>query len=155
MLSRPFCEGACCAYMAGMSGYPPFDGLAETAAALIVILSAIVSLVSSSTRWRFVDAGQARAKDLCELTGILDPREIQDTFGPPDMGRVWRQVTRTDIYAARRPLGHLLSNEWVDYGCLIIAAASFFLDHSLLNLALLVCVGIQVTGWVVSARLPQ
>lgn len=137
-----------------MSGYPPFDGLAETAAALIVILSAIVSLISSSTRWQFVAAGQARAKDLCELTGILDPRELQDTFGPPDMGRVWRSVTRADILSARRPLGHLLSNEYVDYGCLFVAGASFFFDHSLLNLALLACVAIQVTGWVVSARLP-
>ncbi|MEL6753589.1 MAG: hypothetical protein AAFO57_06155, partial [Pseudomonadota bacterium] len=120
-----------------MSGYPPFDGLAATAAALVVIISAIISLVGSSARWRAVSLGVAGPQDLCELTGITDPSQLQDTFGPPDMGRVWRHVTEVEVKAARRPLGHLMSNAGVDWACIGVAAASFFFTHPLMNLALL------------------
>ncbi|MEM1105938.1 MAG: hypothetical protein AAGH87_06070 [Pseudomonadota bacterium] len=141
--------------MGAMSGYPPFDGLAATAAALVVILSAIISLVGASTRWRAVRLGAAGPADLCELTGITDPRELQDTFGPPDMGRVWRAVTPADIKAARRPLGHLLSNAGVDWACIAVAAASFFLSGPLMTLALVTALAAQVTSWVITARLPR
>ncbi|MCI4646121.1 MAG: hypothetical protein MRY64_15170 [Hyphomonadaceae bacterium] len=138
-----------------MSGYPPFDGLAATAAALVVILSAIISVIAAGARWRAVDLGQARAQDLCELTGILSPEILQDTFGPPDMGRVWRQVTRADVKAARRPLGHLMSNEIFDYVCLGIAVASFLINHPLMNLALLAAFAAQVASWVFATQVPK
>lgn len=140
---------------AAMSGYAPFDGLMATAAALVVILSAIVSLVGSGARWRAVELGRARAQDLSELTGITDPRDLQDVFGPPDMGRVWRTVRAVDVRAARRPLGHLISNELVDWGCMAIAVLSFFWRPALMEIALVAAVVVQVTGWVVSTRLPR
>lgn len=138
-----------------MSGYPPFDGLTATAAALVVIISAIISLVGSSARWRAVQLGMAGPQDLCELTGITDPSKLQDTFGPPDMGRVWRTITEADVRAARRLLGHLMSNAGVDWACIGVAALSFFLSHPLMNLALLTALAAQVSSWVVAARLPR
>lgn len=138
-----------------MSGYGPFDGLAGTAAALVVILLAIVSLAGTSTRRRLVAAGQARARDLCELTGITDPRVLQDVFGPPDMGRVWRHVRLVDIERARRPLGYLISHDGVDWACIAVAAASFFLAHRLMDVALLLALVAQVTGWLAASRLPR
>ncbi|NBC20137.1 MAG: hypothetical protein GVY06_03665 [Alphaproteobacteria bacterium] len=138
-----------------MSGYPPFDGLAATAAALIVILSGIVSLLGTGARRRAVELGQATPLDLCELTGITDPGRLQDVFGPPDMGRVWRQVSMDDIRRARRPLGHLISNDLIDWGSLAIAFVSFFFRHPLMEVALLACVAVQVSSWVAAMRLPR
>ena len=138
-----------------MSGYPPFDGLAATAAALIVILSGIVSLLGTGARRRAVELGQATTLDLCELTGITDPKMLQDVFGPPDMGRVWRGVSMRDIYRARRPLGHLISNELIDWGTMAIAALSFFTRHPLIEAALLASVALQVASWFAAARLPR
>lgn len=138
-----------------MSGYGPFDGLTATVAALVVILSAIVSLVGSSARWRAVAHGHARAQDLCELTGITDPRELQDTFGPPEMDRVWRSVTTADVRAARRPLGHLMSNDMVDWACVAIAVLSFLWRHPVVELALMAAFLVQVVSWVLATRLPR
>lgn len=138
-----------------MSGYPPFDGLAATAAALIVILSAIVSLLGSGTRRRAVELGQATTLDLCELTGITDPSQLQDVFGPPDMGRVWRSVTLQDIQRERRPLGHLISNDSLDWAGIAVATASFFWRHPMIEVLLIMFVVLQVTSWFAAARLPR
>jgi hypothetical protein len=138
-----------------MSGYPPFDGLAVTAAALIVILSAIVSLLGSGARRRAVELGQATTLDLCELTGITDPTQLQDVFGPPDMGRVWRSVTLQDILRERRPLGHLISNDAIDWAGIAVATVSFFWRPPLIELLLIVCVALQVASWVAASRLPR
>ena len=138
-----------------MSGYAPFDGLAATAMALVVIISAIISLVAAGARWRAVSLGAARAQDLAELTGIFDPRVLQDVFGPPDLGRVWRHVTPVEIKAARRPLGHLMSNEAIDWACMGVAVASFFLVHPLVSLALMTALGAQLASWGLAMRVPK
>ncbi len=138
-----------------MAGYPPLDGLASTVAALSVILLALVSLAGTAARRQAVEAGAARMQDLCELTGILDPRQLQDVFGPPDMDRVWRHVRMADIAAARRPLGHLISNDAVDGLAIAMAAASFLVRHPLVDIALIAALAAQVTGWLAAARLPR
>ncbi|MEL6473166.1 MAG: hypothetical protein AAFQ21_03720 [Pseudomonadota bacterium] len=138
-----------------MSGYAPFDGLTATAAALAIMLSAIVSLVGSAARRRAVLLGEARTQDLCELTGIMNPRALQDVFGPPDMGRVWRHVTLAEVNAARRPLGRVISDPLVDYACIAVALLSFLSDHVLVELALLIALGVQTLSWIAAARLPR
>ncbi|MEO1100597.1 MAG: hypothetical protein AAFW65_02005 [Pseudomonadota bacterium] len=138
-----------------MSGYTPFDSLTATAAALAVILSALVSLIGSSARRRNVEMKVASVQDLCELTGITDPRALQDVFGPPDMGRVWRTVSLPDVMAARRPLGRLISDPVVDWACITVAALSFFSSYFLIELALLIAVIAQVGGWIAASRLPR
>ena len=138
-----------------MSGYGPFDGLAQVAAALATILRALVSLAGSAQRRDAVALAQARVQDLCELTGITDPRQLQDVFGPPDMGRVWRHVTMADIVRARRPLGHLISDDRLDWACIGIAALSFFIGAALMDLLLLSALTAQIAGWVLATQLPR
>jgi len=135
-------------------GFGSIDALTGMAAAIAVILSAIVSLVGTSARERAVSLGQARIADLCELTGILEPKALQDIFGPPTMNGLWPTVTMTRIRKARRPLGYLLSDGRLDYACMAVAAASIFTDHPLMDLALGVAVTVQVAGWVAAVRLP-
>ncbi len=131
------------------------DGLAATAMALAVILSAIVSSVASSTRRQAVLLAEAKVQDLCELTGIMDPRELQDIFGPPNLARVWSHLTLKQVLAERRPAGHIISSQWVDGGSALIAFASFFIGHPLFSLALVVVFLIQIAGWVLVFRLPK
>jgi len=135
-------------------GFGSIDALTGMAAAIAVILSAIVSLVGTSARERTVRLGQARIADLCELTGILEPKALQDVFGPPTTNGVWPTVTMSRIRTARRPLGHLLSDNRVDYACMAVAAASIFIDHPLMDLALGAAVLVQVSGWLAAVRLP-
>ncbi|MEO0881631.1 MAG: hypothetical protein AAFY34_02760 [Pseudomonadota bacterium] len=138
-----------------MSFTSPIDGLAAVALALAVILSAIVSLITSSVRREAVRQGQATAQALCELTGILDPKALQDVFGPPDMGRVWRRVTLPQVMQARMPMGHLISGQGVDIACIIVAVLSFISDHILVGLALTLAVSVQAVGWIMATRLPK
>ena len=134
---------------------PLVDGLAATAMALAIILSAIVSSVASSARKQAVIMAEAKVQDLCELTGIMDPRELQDVFGPPNMGRIWQNITLAQVMAARRPAGHVISSQAVDGGCALVAALSFFLGHPLVSLALVAAFCLQIAGWVLVYRLPK
>jgi len=138
-----------------MSGYGPFDGFTLTAIALAVVLSAIVSLLGTSTRKRNIALGEAQAADLAEMTGIRDPKRLLEVFGPPDMGRVWRHVTLLDVRRARTPEGWLISSDLVDYGCIAVAALTPFVSGPLMQGLLLAALAIQVAGWVVSTRLPK
>jgi hypothetical protein len=108
--------------MHAMSGYGPFDGFTLVAIALAVFLSALVSLIGTSGRKRNIALGEAQVGDLAEMTGIRDPKRLQEVFGPPDMGRVWRSVTLLDVRRARTPEGWLMSSDLVDYGCIAAAA---------------------------------
>ena len=138
-----------------MGGYPPYTGFTEFAIALGVILSAIVSLLGTSSRKRMVAMGEARLQDLSEMTGILDPKELFAIFGPPDMGRVWRNVTLLDIRRARAPAGWIMSSDLVDYACVLAAVIGILFNHSLIPLLLLGALGVQAAGWIVSARVPK
>ena len=143
------------AYIGGMSGYGPFDGFTIAAIAVAVILSALVSLIGTSARKRTVALGEAKAEDLAEMTGIIDPKQLLAAFGPPDMGRVWRTVTLLDVRKARQPQGWLMSSDLVDYGCAGVAVLAFFVSHPLVYGALLFALCVQIGGWVVSTRLPK
>lgn len=138
-----------------MYGFSIFDGPAEAAVAVGILLSAIVSLIGISMKHRTIALGHAKTQDLCELTGITDPRLLQDIFGPPDMGMVWKYVSMEDIYSARRPIGHLMSNPIVDYCCIAVAILGILTDHGLIDLGLLIALVIQVTSWVIAFRLPK
>ena len=141
--------------MGAMGGYPPYEGFTEIAMALGVILSAIVSLLGTSTRRQSIAMGEARMPDLAEMTGILDPKQILAVFGPPDMGRTWPRVTLFEVRKARMPLGWLMSSDLVDFGCIAAALAAVWLAHWTSDLALLGAVGVQFAGWIASTRVPK
>ena len=138
-----------------MGGYPPYTGFTEFAIALGVILSAIVSLLGTSSRKRMVATGEARLQDLSEMTGILDPKQLFAVFGPPDMGRIWRNVTLHDVRQARAPAGWLMSSDLVDYACILAALAGMVFNYPFIPLLLLGALGVQLAGWIVSARVPK
>lgn len=138
-----------------MSGYGPFDGFTMVAIALAVVLSSLVSLIGTSSRKRNIALGEAQVGDLAEMTGIRDPKRLQEVFGPPDMGRVWRTVTLLDVRRARTPEGWLMSSDLVDYACIAAAVLALLVPFRLMPGFLLVALGIQVAGWIVSTRLPR
>ena len=136
-------------------GFGSIDALTGVAAALAVMLSAIVSLVGTSSRERLVKLGQARVADLCELSGILEPGALQDVFGPPTMQGTWPTVTLERIERERRLPGYLLSDNRVDYVTMAVAALSLFINQPLMDLALGAALVTQVAGWVIATRLPR
>lgn len=139
-----------------MIGSADYNALAATVSAIGVIVSVLISLVLRSSRRLAVEEQRATAQDICELTGIDDPAELQDTFGPPTMHtRIWQSVTLEDIERERRPLGFLIANDWLDYACLGVALASFFWRGPLVYLFLWTAISIQAAGWIASARLPR
>ena len=89
------------------------------------------------------------------MTGIRDPKKLQEAFGPPDMGRVWRTVTLFDVRRFRQPQGWLMSSDIVDYACLGIVALAIFVSHPFVGAGLVAALVIQVAGWIVSFGLPK
>lgn len=151
----PADESLSAPYMGRMGGYPPYAGFTETAMAIAVILSAVVSLIGTSARKRNVSLGEARLSDLAEMTGILDPRHLLQVFGPPGMGHTWPSVTLLEVRRARAPLGWLMSSDLVDYACILAAIAGLWVSHWTAPLALLTAVGVQLAGWIASTRVPK
>ena len=138
-----------------MSGYGPLDGLALAAIALSVMLSAFVSLLGTSMRERNVAAGEATSADLAELTGISDPKQILQIFGPPDMGRVWRTVNLTEIHRARTRAGWLISSHLVHYACMASVALAVLVRNPLTQGLVLIALFVQIAGWVLASRMPK
>ena len=139
-----------------MIGSALYNDLATTVSAIGVILSVLVALVLRSARRLAVEEQRASSQDLCELTGIDEPGELQDAFGPPELQtRLWRSVTLEDVERERRPIAFLIANDWLDYICAGVAIASFFWRGPLVYLFLWGAVAIQVSGWIISARLPR
>ncbi|MAI90267.1 hypothetical protein [Ponticaulis sp.] len=129
-------------------------GSAEPIFAIAVALSAIVSLIGTGARKQAVTEGRARASDLCELTGIMEPRALQDVFGPPTMNGLY-QTTLKRVSEVRQPMGLLMSEDRLDLACIAIAVVSFVISHQLTGLFVLLSAGYQLAGWVVSNRLPK
>jgi len=139
-----------------MIGSALYNDLATTVSAIGVIVSVFISLVLRSARRLAVEEQRASAQDLCELTGIDDPGELQDTFGPPTMHtRIWQSVTLKDVERERRPLAFLIANDRLDYACLAVAVISFFWREPVVYLFLWGAVAAQAAGWVISAKLPR
>ena len=129
-------------------------GPAEVVIAIAVILSAIVSLIGTGARKQAVIEGRATAADLCELTGVFEPRVLQDLFGPPTMNGIYL-VSLAQVRKARQPLGLLISEDRFDLACIGIALITFVLNYDLLDLFLMIAAAYQTAGWFISVKLPQ
>lgn len=128
-------------------------GPAGTFIAIAVILSAIVSIIGTGSRRQAVKDGRARAADLCELTGILEPRVLQDLFGPPTLNGIYQTDLRR-VEQVRQPLSYLISEDRLDLACIAVAGLSFFLHYSLLEVVLMAAAAYQTAGWFISIKLP-
>ncbi|WP_300391607.1 hypothetical protein [Henriciella sp.] len=131
------------------------EGLSLFGVAIATILMAIASLLGTMTLKQLVDLGHVDARVLCNLTGITDPRELQDVFGPPTMNRVWHGLTLAYIERERRPAGYLVSDDRIDWISIGVAFLAFFWRHPVADLLLIVAAVSQVSGWVIAARLPK
>ena len=129
-------------------------GPTDIVIAIAVILSAVVSLIGTSARKQAVADGRATIADLCELSGVLEPRILQDLFGPPTLDGVYH-ISLADIRRRRTKLALLISEDWLDLACILVAVASFFISHPLADLFLMMAGAYQIAGWVISMRLPQ
>ena len=138
-----------------MSGIPGMDGLPLIATIIAIILSAIASLLSTMTRKQMVEGGAVNAPILCELTGIRDPRDLQDVFGPPAMNRVWHGITLDEIAAERRFAGYLISDDRVDWACIGIAVLGMVWHHPLADGLIVAAALTQISGWILAYQLPR
>ena len=131
------------------------EGLTLFGVSIATILMAIASLLGTMTLKQVVDLGTADARVLCGLTGITDPGELQDVFGPPTMDRMWHGLTLAEIARERQPAGYLISDDRVDWICIGVAILALFWRHPVADLLLIVAALSQVSGWVIASRLPR
>jgi hypothetical protein len=136
-------------------GFGSLEDLTRVAVILAVALSVLVRMTSRSARRLALEEGRARLADLCELTGILEPRSLQDIFGPPTLEGVWTSLSLARVRAARRPIGRLIADDNVDVACLAVAGLAGFSSHWIVDIALALALAVQVTGWSVMARTPK
>lgn len=115
----------------------------------------MIRLIQAMQLRQRVSMGMTGVRELAELSGILDPRDLQDTFGPPDMNRVWTQVTLASIEHRRQLQGYLMSDSNLHRASIVIGAVAIGLDHWTTELLLLLAALAQVSAWVSALRLPR
>ena len=120
---------------------------------LASLLSGIVRMLIIAQHKQIVMAHRARAVELCVLAGISSPHDLQDVFGPPTLDGVWSSVTREEIRAKMKPLGHVVGRQWPNYAAVALAVIAPFLGIKLINLTILIVFCIQVLGWSFTGRL--
>lgn len=131
------------------------SGLTTLVIALAVGLSAMIRLIQGMQLRQRVSLGMTGVRELAELSGILDPRDLQDAFGPPDMNRVWTQVTLASIEKRRQLQGILMSDSNLHRASIIVGAVAIGLDHWSTELLLLLAALAQASAWISALRLPR
>lgn len=131
------------------------EGLSLFGVSIATMLMAVASLLGTMTLKQVVEMGQVNARVLCSLSGITDPRELQDVFGPPTMNRMWHGLTLADIEQRRRPAGYLISDDRVDWISIGVAFLALFWRHPVADLLLIVAAVSQLSGWIIATRLPK
>lgn len=131
------------------------EGITLFATAIATILMSVASLLGTMTLKQIVGLGQVDARTLCGLTGITDPKDLQDVFGPPQMNRTWHGLSLAYIEAQKRPAGYLISDNRVDWICIGVAVLALFWRHPIADLLLIVAAVSQVAGWVIASKLPR
>lgn len=138
-----------------MGGYGAVSGLTITSVGLAVILMAITSMIGAASRRLAIEQGFAGVRELCELTGITNVKDLQDIFGPPDLNRVWRNLTLERVMAERRPAGHLISGRVVNWVSIFMAVFALVRPNELVLLGLFLACFAQIGGWALSVKLPK
>jgi len=130
-------------------------GLPLVSIALSVMISAFIRLVQTMQLRQRVEVGHTGVRELSELSGVTDPQDLQDVFGPPGMNRVWAHVNLATIETKRRLAGYLMSEprlHWFSIGAGILA---FIISHWIVQLLLLIAALIQSGAWLSATRLPK
>lgn len=131
------------------------SGLTLISIALAVMLSALIRLIQSGQLRQRVQFGQTGIRELAELSGITDPRDLQDVFGPPGMNRIWTQVTLARIDERKRLAGYLMSDHRLHSFSIAAGLAALIISHWGAQLLLIIAVIIQTGAWMSAMRLPR
>jgi hypothetical protein len=131
------------------------SGLSLIAVALAVMISALIRLIQTMQLRQRVEFGQVGVRELAELSGVTDPRDLQDVFGPPGMNRIWGHLNLASIEAKKRLPGFLMSDPRLHWFSIAIGVTSFLLGHWIIQFLLLLAAAIQSGAWLSATRLPK
>ncbi|MEL7110041.1 MAG: hypothetical protein AAGJ68_11365 [Pseudomonadota bacterium] len=131
------------------------SGLPLVSIALSVMISAFIRLVQTMQLRQRVEFGHAGVRELAELSGVTDPQDLQDVFGPPGMNRIWANVTLATIEAKRRLAGFLMSDPRLHWFSIIAGLGAFVLSHWSMQILLMIGALIQSGAWLSATRLPK
>lgn len=131
------------------------SGLPLVSIALAVMISAFIRMVQSMQLRQRVGFGQTGVRELAELSGVTDPQDLQDVFGPPGMNRVWSNVTLATIESKRRLAGFLMSDSRLHWFSIAAGLGAFIFSHWVVQILLLIAAIIQSGAWLSATRLPK
>ena len=138
-----------------MSQMSFLSGLPLISIALAVMLSGLIRLIQSSQLRQRVQMGMTSVRELAELSGIMDAKELQDVFGPPGMNRIWSHVTVAAIEERRELAGYLMSASRLHTFSMLAALAVLIFPHWSLQLVLMAAALIQTGAWLSASQLPK
>lgn len=133
----------------------PLYGLSLYAIALATLISAFIRFIQSTQLRRRVEWQMTGPRELAELSGITDPRDLQDAFGPPGMDRVWRHITLPQIDEKRMFAGYLMSDVRVQTASAGLAILAIILQSWVTQVFLIAAALAQVGAWLSATRLPK
>ena len=130
-------------------------GLPLVSIALAVMISALIRLIQTMQLRQRVEFGHTGVRELAELSGVTDPQDLQDVFGPPGMNRIWGNVTLATIEAKRRLAGMLMSDPRLHWYSIAAGITAFVISHWIVQLLLVIAAIIQTGAWLSATRLPK
>ncbi len=130
-------------------------GLPLVSIALAVMISALIRLIQTMQLRQRVEFGHTGVRELAELSGVTDPQDLQDVFGPPGMNRIWANVTLATIEAKRRMPGALMSDPRLHWFSIAAGISAFVISHWIVQLLLIIAAIIQSGAWLSATRLPK
>ena len=130
-------------------------GLPLVSIALAVMISALIRLIQTMQLRQRVEFGHTGVRELAELSGVTDPQDLQDVFGPPGMNRIWANVTLATIEAKRRLPGALMSDPRLHWYSIAAGISAFIISHWIVQLLLIIAAIIQSGAWLSATRLPK
>lgn len=130
-------------------------GLPLVSIALAVMISALIRLIQTMQLRQRVEFGHTGVRELAELSGVTDPQDLQDVFGPPGMNRIWSNVTLATIEAKRRMPGTLMSDPRLHWFSIAAGISAFIISHWIVQLLLIIAAIIQSGAWLSATRLPK
>ena len=131
------------------------SGLPLVSIALATMISAFIRLVQTMQLRQRVEYGHTGVRELAELSGVTDPQDLQDVFGPPGMNRVWANVNLATIEANRRLAGSLMSDPRMHWYSIAAGLGAFIISHWSIQILLLIAAIIQSGAWLSATRLPK
>ena len=119
------------------------------------MISAFIRLVQTMQLRQRVEIGHTGVRELAELSGVTDPQDLQDVFGPPGMNRVWAHVTLATIETKRLLAGYLMSDSRLHWFSIAAGLGAFVIPHWSAQILLLIAALIQTGAWLSATRLPK